>query len=215
MSLIASILDRFLKNQVRVGEFECPCGSVKCELNLPASSFALIDQTTAVCHCVDCLGFCKACPNGEFLIDNYATHLVNFYKSDIVVTQGQDKIQGVRLTTCTPMVRLYCQDCGTPLGAELTGAPFVLLYAKLITKGPKYVPTLALGRKYAPPEARPYLGIPVTEKVLGFFFVVKLIGRALLGLFFGKVGPAMLNDTDGYSSIPVGLTSIPSIKKQE
>lgn len=215
MSLIASILDRFLKNNARVGELVCPCGSVKCDLNVPASSFVLVDQTTALCHCVDCVGFCKACPNGDFLIDNYSTHLVNFYKSDVVVTKGQDKIKGVRLTKCTQIVRLYCQDCGTPLGAEVMRAPFVLLYAKLITKGPKYVPTLVLGRKWAPPEAEPYIGIPVKEYPLGFFFVVKLISRALLGLLFGKVGPAMLNDTDNYSSIPVGLASIPANKKTE
>lgn len=215
MSLLASILDGVLKNQGRVGEFECPCGAVKCQLNLPASSFVLIDQTTARCHCVDCVGFCKACPNGEFVIDNHSTHLVNFYKSDVVVTQGQDKIKGVRLFDCSPFARLYCQDCGTPLGAEVIRAPFVLLYPKLITKGPEYVPTMVLGHKWAPPDARPYVGIPVRENPFGVLFVFKLIGRALLGLLFGKVGPAMLNNTDNYSSIPVGVATIPAIKKKE
>ena len=215
MSIMASILDSFFKNQVRVGEYECPCGSVKCELKIPASSYVLIDQVTAMCHCDDCVGFCKACPNGEYVIDNHSTHMVNFYKSDIVVTQGQDKIKGIRLTDCAPFVRMYCEDCGTPLGAEVMRPPFILLYPKLITKGPKYVPTTIFGRKWAPPEARPYVGIPTRDNVYGVFFILKLLGRAFLGVLLGKFGPAMLNNTDAYSSIPIGISSIQTIKKKE
>jgi hypothetical protein len=48
-------------------------------------------------------------------------------------------IHGVKLKDSTPMVRLYCMECGTPLGAEVTIGPMVLLYQKLITKGPIYL----------------------------------------------------------------------------
>lgn len=140
------------------------------------------------------------------MIENYATHLVNFYKSDISVVQGQENIQGVKLKDSTPMVRLYCNECGTPLGAELTIGPIVLLYQKLITKGPIYMPKLVLGRKWAPPEARPYAGDAVVKHLnFGFFFLLKAFGRAILGFVLGKKGPGMLNDTDSYASIQVGF----------
>lgn len=208
MSFIASILDSLLTTK-RTGTLECPCGAVKCDLVLPASSYMLIDQTTALCHCDDCIGFCKACPNGDYVVDNYASHLVNFYKSDITVTHGQDKIQGVKLNKKTPVVRLYCQDCGTPLGAEITMGPIVLLYSKLITRGPIYLPTLVLGQKWAPPEARPYAGDAVVKHYnFGFKFLIKVMGRVLLGFLFGKGGPALLNDSDSYKSIPIGFNTV-------
>jgi hypothetical protein len=143
------------------------------------------------------------------VIDNHATHLVNFYKSDVTVIKGQDKIQGVKLNDKTVAVRLYCKECGTPLGAEVTAGPIVLLYQKLITKGPLYLPKLVLGRKWAPPEARPYAGDAVVKQgIVGFQFFLKVMGRVFLGFVFGKNGPCMLHDRDCYKSIPVGWHTI-------
>lgn len=209
MSFLASILDSLLATTTRSGTYECPCGAVKCRIQLQASSYALIDQTTAFCHCDDCVGFCRACPNGDFVIENYASQLVNFYKSDIVVVQGQDKVGAVKLKENTPVVRLYCKECGTPLGAEITVAPIILLYQKLITKGPIYLPTLVLGRKWAPPEARNYAGNAIVKyHNYGFIFLLKVMGRVFLGMLFGKNGPAMLHNADSYKSVPVGIHTI-------
>ena len=94
------------------------------------------------------------------------------------------------------------------MGAEITIGPIVLLYAKLITQGPIYVPTIILGNKWAPPEARPYIGLTVKYLNMGFFFLLRALGRAIVGLIIGKNGPCMLDDKDGYKSIPIGFDDI-------
>ena len=112
MSFVASILDSLFSSKERTGAYECPCGAVKCQLKLPASSFVIIEQTNAHCQCIDCVGYCRACPNGDYILDNYGSHLVNFYKSDVTILQGQEKIGAVKLNESTAMVRMYCKECG-------------------------------------------------------------------------------------------------------
>jgi hypothetical protein len=38
--------------------------------------------------------------------------------------------------------------------------------------------------------------------------MVKVLGRAILGLVLGKSGPGMLNNTDSYKSIPIGFHTV-------
>jgi hypothetical protein len=209
MSFLSKTIDSVFTAK-RTGTFECPCGAVKCNIELPASSYKLIDQTTALCQCDDCLGFCQACPNGDYVVDNYSTHLVNFYRTDVTVTKGREYIGGVKLNEKTPMVRLFCKECGTPLGAEITMGPVLLLYSKLITKGPIYLPKLVLGSKWAPPEARAYAGDAIVKYYnFGFIFMLKVMGRVFLGFLLGKgAGPTMLDNNDGYQSVPVGFETV-------
>jgi hypothetical protein len=137
--------------------------------------------------------------------------LVHFYKSDITVVKGQEKIQAIKLSDSSPNIRLYCGDCGTPLGSEMTAAPLNLLNQKLITKGPIFLPKWVLGRKFAPPETtRPYAGVGVVtlEGVFGFW-ILKVLGRAFLGFLLGKThGGMVTGGPESYSSIPVGIDKI-------
>ena len=207
MSFLASALDSLFP-ACREGTLSCPCGAVQCELRVPFSSYGLIDQTNALCQCNDCLAFCQACPNGQAVIHNHATHMVNFYKSDVTITKGHDQIRAVKLRDDTPLIRLYCAACGTPLGAQVVHAPVVLLYHDLLTQGPIYLPTLVLGRKWAPPAARPYATAVHRYYNFGFFFLLKVVGRVLLGFLWGnKDGPGLL-EASAYDTVPVGLGSI-------
>ena len=79
MSFLASILDSF--GTTRRAKYGCCCGAVKIDLNVPGSSHCLVEQTTAICHCHDCMGFVRACgKNGESVTFNNGTQLVQFYK---------------------------------------------------------------------------------------------------------------------------------------
>jgi hypothetical protein len=189
---------------------ECPCGAIQCELKVPPSSHLLIEQTNVLCHCDDCMNFCRACPNGEYVVENHANHLVLFYKSDVTVVKGQEKIKTIKLSESSPNIRLYCGDCGTPLGSEVTAAPFNIFHQKLITKGPIFLPLLVLGCKWAPPEARPYAGVGVVtrEGIFGFW-LLKVVGRVFLGFLLGKSrGSMVTGGPESYSSIPVGFDKI-------
>jgi hypothetical protein len=211
MSFIASLIDSLFPKQYRYGTMECPCGAIQCELKVPPSSHLLIEQANVLCHCDDCMNYCQACPNGEYVVENYANHYVHFYKSDITVVKGQEKIKAVKLTDSTMNIRLYCGDCGTPLGSGVTAAPFNMIHRKLITKGPTFLPSMVLGRKWAPAEARPYAGVGVVtrEGVFGFWFLLRVMGRVFLGFLLGKNHGGMVpGGPESYSSIPVGFDKI-------
>jgi len=170
-----------------------------------------VEQTNALCHCKDCVGFAHACPGGDYVIDNHATHLVNYYKSDIKVVKGQDKIRRVRLYENTVLVRTYCSECGTPLGADVISGPITLLYQKLLTSGPVFVPTIVLARKHAPHDARPYCGIPVARENFSVWFLIKVVSRVLLGFLLGKHSGGLCGPD--YDGVPVGLDKIEGKKK--
>eukprot|EP00548_Thalassiothrix_antarctica_P014384 CAMPEP_0194176488 /NCGR_PEP_ID=MMETSP0154-20130528/10388_1 /TAXON_ID=1049557 /ORGANISM="Thalassiothrix antarctica, Strain L6-D1" /LENGTH=348 /DNA_ID=CAMNT_0038890673 /DNA_START=86 /DNA_END=1132 /DNA_ORIENTATION=- len=157
MSFIASVLDSFLygSKSTRCSTFQCPCGAIRCELRVPASSYKLMEQTSALYRQTDLVNFCKACPNGDFVLhsdDPDATHLVSYYKSDIHILKGHDKIKAVKVDNKTSVIRLYCDSCGTPLGYEVMSSPITMLHSKLISSdndngngGPVFIPTHIIG----------------------------------------------------------------------
>ena len=157
----------------------------------------IIEQTTAICHCNDCTNFVKACgKNGHKLLENNATQLVQFYKSDIKVIKGQKDIGYVRLhsSSKSPMIRCYCKKCGTPLGADIDSTPLLLLYANLIINDDKdgsmpiYLPHLVLNYGSAASETvRPYDRETVVRNgIFAPYFILRAIARLILGLIMNK-----------------------------
>lgn len=213
MSFLASILNKLYPE--RRGTFACPCGSVQLELRVPASSYCVVEQTNAICHCHDCIDFCRACPEGNVVINNNSTHMIQFYKSDVRFIRGQDAISSVKLTEKTPLVRCYCGECGTPLGADFSMGPIVLLYSKFISGNnmPLYLPNLVLNYASAPAETtRPYdTHTTVRQGLMAPMFLIRVLSRMLLGFLFGKGKGGLLQNT--YDSVPVGLEMIPQPKK--
>jgi hypothetical protein len=43
---------------------------------------------------------------------------------------------------------------------------------------------------------------------MGFFFLLKVLGRAILEFVLDKNGPGMLRDTDSHKSIPIGFHTV-------
>ena len=77
MSFIASLLDSYVfgggqsSRYQRHGKYQCYCGAIQIDLHVPPSSYMIVEQTTAICHCNDCTNFVKACgTNGCKLLKN-------------------------------------------------------------------------------------------------------------------------------------------------
>jgi hypothetical protein len=177
-----------------------------------------MEQTNALCHCSDCVGYCQATTAG-FLTDNQASYLqlVQFYKSDVTVTKGSDMIAAVKLHTDTVMIRCHCKICGTPLGADIGPGPVVLLYSKLLTDyDTVFLPSLVLNMASALPGTRAYDRNTIVRQGLGapwFIFrvvsrsiIFRVVSRMLLGFIMGKGVGGLLNGD--YANVPVGMDKI-------
>lgn len=204
MSFVAGLIDRLFP--ARRGKLCCQCGAVQLQLTVPASSYMLLEQTTALCHCSDCLGFCRRLKNGDaVLTENHASQLVQFYKSDITVAKGEQHIESVKLhSDNTPMARCFCRLCETPLGADIVVAPVTLLYHGLLGDYNIFLPTLVLNFASAPSSVRPYSRHTTVRRGLAapwFFF--RVVARVILGFIFQKGSGGLLENQ--YDAIPVGM----------
>ena len=214
MSFLALFLDKIFPE--RRGTFACPCGAVKLTLQVPGSSYGVVEQTNAICHCHDCVGFVQACPNGIVVLQNNSTHMVQFYKSDVHVIKGERNIGYCKVKDETPLIRCYCKECGTPMGADITFGPVVLLYSNLIhgARMPLYLPNLVLNYASAPPEStRPYdRRVTVRKGLFCPIFLVRTITRVLLGFLMGKGNGGFLQNN--YDSVPLGFNTIDAKKRK-
>lgn len=203
----------------RNGTFACPCGAIRLKLQVPGSSYGLVEQTNAICHCHDCIDFVQSCPNGRILLQNNSTHMVQFYKSDVTVVEGKNKIQAIRLRDGAPLIRCYCQECGTPLGAEFSKGPIMLLYSKFILgeNMPLYLPNLVLNYASAPRKTtRAYDSHTTVRKgMLAPVFILRVIGRVFIGFLFRKGKGGILDANGDYDSVPVGLDAIGKLVKSK
>lgn len=204
MSFLAAALDFVFAQSVRTGSLSCTCGSVRLEINTPFSSHGIIEQTTCICHCRDCVGFCQSLPGGNILIRNDGTQLIQFYKKDVSVIKGKEQIGSVRLRKNTPLVRCYCKKCQTPLGAEIDSGPILLLYADLIQAPyPIFLPSLVLFFSKSD-KARQYASsVVVRQGLIAPLFLLRVLGRVLLGFLLGKNQGGMLEND--YSQTVIGL----------
>ena len=258
--------------ETRHGTIECPCGRVKYNVSSPPSSFAFVEQTTAICHCTDCVGFVSECPNSQYVLTkNHGTHMIQFYSCDIQycgspmrddsgpniskkggdeeddkttdATTSSSSIGAIKLRENTPLVRVYCRICGTPIGAQIPSAGICLVYDQVLTNySVCFLPSIVLGfKERLIPVTKPYstTSVTVRQSNFGFIFLCRVISRVILGLLLGKkitntaaaVGDAG-NDNDeslrhnyyhqglwpfgvDSSSIPVGLGSIAQNRQQQ
>jgi hypothetical protein len=187
---------------------------------MPGNSYGLVEQTTVICHCHDCVGFVKAFGgSGEKLLANSETQLVQFYKSDVTVTQGSEPIGTIRLSPKTAAIRLYCRRRGTPLGTQAVNpVPIVLLNSQLLSGDdlPVFLLSLVLNLDSALPGTRHYGGCTVVRRgVLAPWFLVRVISRMLLGLTFGKAGQGLMPPDQDENVIAVGIESIEVAKTKD
>ena len=114
MSFLASILDQYCHStigttasntaSIRHGTGQCDCGTVKYRLEVPYSSYAIVDDISTICHCQDCAQIPSMSTGGKKLLVESKTgsggggrsgsgvHLLPFYPSDVQLLQGHDSI---------------------------------------------------------------------------------------------------------------------------
>jgi hypothetical protein len=156
-----------------------------------------------------------ACPGGNTILLNSATHLIQLYKSDVTVTKGKEFIGSIKLYGWSPMVRCYCTQCGTPLGADIAPAPVALLHPQLISGGtlPMYFPRVVINHASALEGTRPYCReTSVRSGAAAPWFFFRVFFRVILGLLLGKgKGGFLMNE---YASVPVGIDHIQKNEKK-
>lgn len=225
LSWIASGLDQWLP--ARQAQAQCACGAVQIDVHVPGSSYGLIDQSTGLCHCKDCVGFLKALGvQGETFLCNNASQVVIFYPSDLTIVRGSDKVAALRLRPDTPTLRFYCRECNTPLGVQAPRpVPVSSLYSQLLTstdeikdgnRFPMILPYLVLNYDSALPGTRPYAGCAVVRRgIVAPLHILRTVGRILLGFALGKAGNGLLPAHVDPQSIPVGVESIADSKAKD
>jgi Family of unknown function (DUF6151) len=197
-------------------------------VHVPGSSYGLIDQSTGLCHCNDCVGFLKALgARGERFLCNNASQVVIFYPSDLTIVRGSDKIAAIRLRPDTPTLRFYCRECRTSLGVQAPSpVPVSSLYSQLLkssdeikdgnTRVPVIVPSLVLNYDSALPGTRPYAGCAVVRRgMVAPLHVLRTVGRILLGFAFGKAGNGLLPAHVDPASVSVGVEPIAASKAKD
>ncbi|KAG7371444.1 hypothetical protein IV203_020014 [Nitzschia inconspicua] len=208
--LSSSLVPSRWRMTTRTGTILCDCGSIQYDLVVPPSS-QLVEQTNAVCHCRDCVGFCLALPNGDSYLQNNGSFMVNFYKSDLQLVKGRDMLSTVRLYPHSTIVRIYCGECHTPLGADLVGAaPICLVNETLIheTYSVRFLPSIVLGYKDALHGTKPYArSVSVKWRNYGPLFLWKSICRVIWGWLVGKSRGGFL-ENDYNRDFPVGLDGL-------
>ena len=160
-------------------------------------------------------------------------------------TNSSSSIGAIKLRENTPLVRVYCKDCGTPIGAQIPSAGICLVYDQVLTKySVCFLPSIVLGfKERLVSVTKPYstTSITVRQSNFGFIFLCRVISRVILGLLLGKKitnapAAAALDDAGNNnddsppphyyhkglwpfdinsSSIPVGLGSIAQNQKQQ
>ena len=102
----------------------CRCGALRGTLNAAAP------HERIVCYCADCQGYAHLLGRpGETLDARGGTHAVLTVPSAITLTQGADRLAGVRMTARGP-IRWYAACCATPVAN--TGVTPRAAYAALM-----------------------------------------------------------------------------------
>jgi hypothetical protein len=161
---------------MREGSYQCVCGKVQFDLKVPFTSY-LVPQTSVLCQCKDCYTFAHALndarKNNKSIKDDNranmligetnAVHMIQFYKSDLMLVKGDEYLGRLKMFPSSPIVRFYSKCCGTPLliWADF-GGPICVLYSSLIhgKKGAKdpvkmIEPTVVLNHATAQPNSTP------------------------------------------------------------
>jgi hypothetical protein len=112
-------------------------------------------------------------------------------------------IGAVKIREGTPLLRIYCKECGTPIGAQVPAVGVCLVYEQVLKQYPIcFLPSLVLGYKdRLLGKTKPYSSSSVTvrQSTFGFIFLCRVIGRVILGLILGKklVTASCSDDDDG------------------
>lgn len=101
---------------------KCRCGAVKGT----ATNITPASGNRVVCCCADCQAFASYLGNESQTLDEFGgTDIFQTTQSQLRLSQGQDKLQGMRLSK-KGLLRWYTSCCNTPVGNTMNASmPFV------------------------------------------------------------------------------------------
>ena len=179
----------------KIVNLECLCGAVKGKLKVVPGAFFHVQ-----CFCCDCQRFASNLHNEQNILDEHgATELLQTYPAYMEITEGQDKIRCMQLSS-KGLYRWHTACCHMPLANTLHSprVPFVGISVKLMQFSSEQQKNEALGPislkvfgKYAiggkPEDAHPTTPISFLPKIL-VFMLKGLLGRKYSPSPFFKQG---------------------------
>jgi hypothetical protein len=182
-------------------EFRCRCGEVR--------GFVADASPRTVnrigCYCDDCQAFLHWLRRAELLDAQGRSDIVQVAPATVAFVQGQDRIQGVRLSP-KGLHRWYASCCNTPVGNTLTpSVPFVGIIATAFHQGAQ-----GADRAFGPPAGAIMGKIAIGEASPGSTGVqlpllFRAIGKVLGWRLRGKAWPHPFFTRDGAPVYPVNV----------
>ena len=173
---------------------KCQCGAVQGT----ATNITPTSGNRVVCCCSDCQAFASYLGGESRILDEFGgTDIFQTTQSQLRISKGQDKLQGMRLSE-KGMLRWYTSCCKTPVGNTINASmPFVGVIHSFMdlpdrdtVLGPvrAYVQTqYAIGAPSYPTHHKKYpLGI--TLRIISKILLWKLRGNQKPSVFFDESG---------------------------
>jgi hypothetical protein len=170
-------------------EIRCRCGEVRATVT--QASPRTVNRVT--CYCEDCQAFAHQLGRADLLNEKGGSDVVQVAPAAIAITQGQDRIVGLRLSP-KGLHRWYANCCNTPVGNTMSPAlPFVGLIAQTFDV-PRLddvigAPPGAILGKYAvgePPAGSEGISLPIMLRALAKVFAWRLGGKSWPHPFFAR-----------------------------
>ncbi|MEO1265083.1 MAG: DUF6151 family protein [Pseudomonadota bacterium] len=182
----------------------CKCGKVRGTVD----DAALKDMNRVICHCTGCQSFARFLSRPDILDHAGGSDIVQFAPAAVTITQGEDRIAGVRMTKSGPY-RFYATCCNTPLGNSVSPAlPVIGIVASTLdTKGQ------SKDEVFGPPDGITNIehataDVPGGAKGLPAGLIMRFLGRIAKWRFTGRGWPHPFFDkATGKPRYPIAVVS--------
>jgi len=173
---------------------KCSCGEVQGS----ASDVTPSSGNRVICCCSDCQAFASHLGSADNTLDEFGgTELFQMSQSQVSITQGQDKLQALRLKE-KGLLRWSTSCCNTPVGNTMSaGIPFVGVIHSFIDEPNR---DEVLGPIRAVVQTQDAIGEPTYPKHSAKFplgITMRIAGKLLMWKVQGKHKPSVFFGDDG------------------
>lgn len=184
---------------------KCRCGAVKGT----ATNITPASGNRVVCCCADCQAFVAYLGDDAQTLDEFGgTDIFQITQSQVQISEGQDKLQGMRLSK-KGLLRWYTSCCNTPVGNTMSASmPFVGVIHSFIDL-PERDSVLGPVRAYIQTQtAKGSPSYPTHHKKFPLGFTLRIIRMMLLWKLRGLHRPSVFFDENGrLNTKPIVLES--------
>jgi len=182
-------------------DLKCQCGQV----TGTASNITPSSGNRVVCCCSSCQSFARHLKRESDTLDSFGgTDILQMSQSQISISQGQDKLQSMRLSR-KGLLRWYTSCCNTPVANTISASmPFAGVIHTFLDVpdrdsilGPvkAYVQTQDAQGEPDYPKHSAKFPIGITLSIMRKMLVWKIQGKQKPSVFFGDDGRPVLKPT--------------------